>query len=105
MRRIVIAAAAAIFLIIVAVVGTRVSIVAIQPHDGLPDGVTLVMWRVGHLQFFDSAEAVCQRRFDVRPRGCRIGAAEALIGERGRTLFRLPYSDWVHSLSIDDATA
>lgn len=62
----------------------------VQPIGALPEGRTLVVWRVSGEPFFTSPDALCLERMDGVSLMCRMMAMdEAPID---RIIVRLPYS-------------
>jgi len=43
-------------------VATQLTFFAVQPISALPEGRTLVIWRLNTMKFIDSADAWCERQ-------------------------------------------
>ncbi len=87
----------------IAAIATYVStaLVTIQPIGAIPDGVTLWVWRTDAIEFVDSPDAICERRFGGVSPLCRLGAMVAL---RDRIIARLPYSETLYLWSTGGRT-
>jgi len=82
-----------ILLILVFIIGYfLIGFYSIQPIGAIPDGVTLVIFRAGtQLQFFDSADAMCERTMGGVSLLCRGMAISAIVENDVPILVRLPY--------------
>ena len=89
----------AIALILIA---TQVTFFAIQPIGAIPEGVTLVMLRGTGTQLFDSADAMCMRIQSGVSLLCR-GLVIGQVSKNGTVLFKLPYLEFIYSLSTGGA--
>lgn len=69
-----------------------VRIVVIQPIGALPEGVTVVVAGVRHVQLIDSPDAICNRHEGGVSLLCRAREAGALAN-KGKVLLRFPYSE------------
>lgn len=86
-------------LVIIAIASTQLlTIFVVQPIGAIPEGVTVVMLRMNKSKFIDSADAMCERQLGGVSLLCR-GATMAAMAKRGKILFRLPYSDFLYSIS------
>ncbi|BBK30280.1 hypothetical protein EDC65_2274 [Stella humosa] len=83
-------------------VATQWTFVSIQPIGALPEGATLVVWRRGKMQLFDGPDALCQRKMGGVSLLCRGMALAAFVGP-DKPIARLPYIDFVYSLSTGGA--
>lgn len=82
---------------------TQLTLFVIQPIGAVPEGRTLVIWRLGNLRFIDSADAVCQRetgRVNLLCRGAIMGG----VAKNADIIIRLPYSETLYKLSTGGAT-
>lgn len=91
-----------VLFIFVVLVATQITFFAVQPIGAVPDGVTIVMLRGQGTQLFDSADAMCMRIQDGVSLLCR-GVALGTIGKNATILFRLPYIDFIYTLSTGGA--
>jgi hypothetical protein len=74
----------------------------VQPLDALPEGGTLVVWRVGNEPFFNSPDATCLRMqgsVSLLCRGVAFGVAPT-----ERIVLRLPYQHWAYLWSTSSET-
>ena len=75
----------------------------IQPIGAIPKGTTIVYWRIGtNFDFVESADGLVQKTGDglsLLTRGLALATAAEPIVER--SLFRLPYSSFLYSLTTD----
>jgi len=95
-KRLVIWAAVLALLLVVAY--TQLTLFVVQPIGAVPEGRTLVMRRTGNLKFIDSADAVCEREAGGVSLLCR-GTILGTVAESDRILARLPYSEFLYSIS------
>ncbi len=75
-----------------------VRIFVIQPIGALPDGVTAVVSGVSGLNFIDSPDSFCEREQGYVNLMCR-GVVAGKVAKEGNILLRLPYSDFMYSLT------
>jgi hypothetical protein len=80
-----------------------VTFFVIQPIGAIPDGVTVLMWRVGDLQLFDSPDAICERKMSGVSLFCR-GIVAGKVASEASIIARLPYSQWLYELSTGGKT-
>ena len=88
---------------ILLIVCSQVTFFVIQPIGALPEGKTLVILRMNKTNFIDSADAMCEREMDGVSLLCR-GMMMAAIAEKGTILVRLPYSEFLYSISTGGKT-
>ncbi len=70
--------------------------VTIQPIGMIPDGITLMVVRVGtKVHFFDSPDGLCLRLNGELNLICRMAMISA-IGENTKIVLRLPYSKAIY---------
>ena len=82
---------------------TQITIFVIRPIGALPEGKTLIMLRMGAMDFIDSADAICARKMggvSLLSRGVVLGK----VGENATILARLPYSEGLYLLSTGGKT-
>jgi len=80
-----------ILIVLVVIFYFTVGFIAIQPIGAIPDGVTLVVLRLGtQIKFFDSPDAICERTMAGVSLLCRAMAMGALA-KNSTILFKLPY--------------
>ena len=84
--------------VLMVVVYTQVTFFVVQPIGAVPEGRTLMLRRMGKLEFIDSADAVCERETGSVNLLCR-GAILGAVARDGKVLARLPYSETLYSLS------
>jgi len=76
------------------------SFFVIQPIGAIPEGKTLLIKRVGKLNFIDSADAICDRTQGGVSLLCR-GIILGKIGKESEIYLRLPYSKFLYSISTN----
>lgn len=81
---------------------TQLTIFVIQPIGAVPEGRTLVIWRMGNLKFIDSADAACERQMGGVSLLCR-GGMLAGVANNADVIIRLPYSETLYLLSTGGA--
>lgn len=79
---------------------TQVTFFVVQPIGAIPEGKTLVMIRMNKTKFIDSADAMCAREMDGVNLLCR-GMMMMVVINKGTILFRMPYSQFLYSVSTD----
>jgi len=89
--------------ILMIVILSQVTLFVIQPIGALPEGKTLVILRMNKTNFIDSADAMCTREMNGVSLLCR-GMMMAAIANKGTILIRLPYSEFLYSISTDGKT-
>lgn len=90
-------AAAAIF------VTTQLTLFVVQPIGAVPEGRTVVIWRLNTMNFIDSADAWCERQTGGVNLLCR-GAVLAKLANEDVIIARLPYSEILYVWSTGDHT-
>jgi hypothetical protein len=84
-------------------VRTTLGVFVIQPIGAVPEGTTIVYWRLGtNFDFIESADGLVQKTgagLSLLTRGLALATAAEPIVER--SLFRLPYSSFLYSLTTD----
>lgn len=79
---------------------TQITFFVVQPIGAVPEGKTLVMLRMNKTKFIDSADAMCAREMSGVSLLCR-GMMMAAVINKGTILLRLPYSEFLYSISTD----
>ena len=85
-------------IILMIVFYTQITLFVVQPIGAVPEGRTLVMLRLNKTEFIDSADAMCEREMGSVSLLCR-GMMMAAVANKGTILFRLPYSEFLYSIS------
>ena len=70
---------------------TQLTLFVVQPIGAVPEGRTVVIWRLNTMKFVDSADAWCERQMGGVNLLCR-GAVLAKLGNEDVIIARLPYS-------------
>ena len=81
-------------------VATQLTIFVVQPIGALPEGRTLLIWRLNTMKFVDSADAWCERRIGSVNLLCR-GAVLAKLVKEDVVIMKLPYSEALYLWSTD----
>jgi hypothetical protein len=87
-----------LFIVIVAVTWSQVTVFVVPPIGAVPEGRTLIMSRLKGTQFIDSADAMCERIQGGVSLLCR-GMILGQIGQNATVYLRLPYSETLYSIS------
>lgn len=82
---------------------TQVTFFVIPPIGAVPEGRTLLIGRLNTVEFIDSADAMCERIQGGVSLLCR-GMVMATVVDKATILLRLPYSDWLYSISTGGKT-
>jgi len=89
-----------VILLLIAVIALGVSqlgFYTVQPIGGIPDGVTLVVWRASGEPFFNSPDALCLKIQGGVSLLCRgLAMTQAPVD---RIILRLPYMEWTYLMS------
>lgn len=80
-----------------------VTMFVIQPIGAVPEGRTILMWRLGSLRFIDSADAWCKRNMGEVTLLCRMGVLSR-VAKEGNIILRLPYSSTLYEWSTGGKT-
>lgn len=78
---------------------TQITLFVIQPIGAVPEGKTLVIPRVGEMNFIESADAICERKTGGVSILCRSMALAQIA--KSKIYMRLPYSETLYLLSTD----
>jgi len=89
--------------VITAVIGvlvayTQFTVFVVPPIGAVPEGRTIVISRLNKINFIDSADAMCERAQGGVSLLCR-GMMLAAVSKNATIYLRLPYSDWLYSIS------
>jgi|TARA_B110000971_G_C19751857_1_gene382357 hypothetical protein len=80
---------------------TTIGIFVIQPIGAIPEGTTIVYWRVGtNFDFVESADGLVQKTgagLSLFTRGIALAAAAEPVVQR--EIFRMPYSSFLYGLT------
>ena len=79
---------------------SKITVFVIPPIGAIPEGKTLIIYRLGNTKFIDSPDAMCQRIQGGVSLLCR-GVAIAAIANNNEILARLPYSNFLYEISTD----
>ena len=74
----------------------------VQPIGAIPDGRTVITWRLKGFKFIDSADGWCLRNVGSVSLLCRARAM-GMVAESDNILLRLPYSRRLYLWSTDGA--
>ena len=84
-------------------VTTQLTLFVVQPLGAVPEGRTLVIWRLNTMKFVDSADAWCERQMGGVNLLCR-GAVLAKLGNQDVIIARLPCSETLYLWSTGGHT-
>jgi hypothetical protein len=79
---------------------SQVTIFVIQPIGALPEGKTLIISRLDKTNFIDSADGMCERLQGNVNLLCRLAMMGA-VANNAKVYARLPYSEWLYSISTE----
>lgn len=79
---------------------TQVTFFVVQPIGAVPEGKVMLMLRMNKTKFIDSADALCVREMNGVSLLCR-GIMMAAVVNKGTTLIKLPYSEFLYNISTD----
>ncbi len=82
---------------------TQLTFFVVQPIGAVPEGRTVVIWRLTTMKFIDSADAWCERQTAGVNLLCR-GAVLAKIANEDVIIARLPYSETLYLWSTGGRT-
>ena len=82
---------------------TQLTLFVVQPIGAVPEGRTVVIWRLNTMKFVDSADAWCERQMGGVNLLCR-GAVLAKVGNEDFIIARLPYSETLYLWSTGGYT-
>lgn len=86
--------------IILIVFMSQITLFIIQPIGTIPEGKTLVIWKLNKTNFIDSADAMCIRETGSLNLLCRAMMMSAVIS-KSSVLLKLPYSSFLYNISTD----
>lgn len=82
---------------------TQLTLFVIPPIGVVPEGRTIVIFRLNKNKFIDSPDAMCERIQGGVSLLCR-GAILASVAENATILLRLPYSENLYLISTEGKT-
>lgn len=82
---------------------TQLTFFVVQPIGVVPEGRTVIIWRLNTMKFVDSADAWCQRQMGSVNLLCR-GAILAKLVNEDVIIVRLPYSETLYLWSTGGRT-
>ena len=82
---------------------TQLTFFVVQPIGVVPEGRTVIIWRLNTMKFIDSADAWCQRQMGSVNLLCR-GAILAKLVNEDVIIVRLPYSETLYLWSTGGRT-
>ena len=77
---------------------TQLTFFVVQPIGAVPEGRTLLIWRLNTMRFIDSADAWCERQQGGVSLLCRA-LVLGKVAESDAIVARLPYSETLYSIS------
>lgn len=85
--------------LVAAIIGAQfVTLFVVQPIGALPEGRTVVIYRLNNLNFVDSADAFCARKMGGVSLLCR-GIVIGQVAKQDNIIARLPYSKALYDIS------
>lgn len=75
-----------------------ITVFVVPPIGAVPQGRTVIMWRLNKTNFIDSPDAMCDRMQGGVSLLCR-GMTMAAVVQASTILVRLPYVDWLYLVS------
>jgi hypothetical protein len=87
-----------VFIIVIGIISTQVTIFVIQPIGMLPEGKTLIISKLNKTKFVDSADGICLRTIGEINLLCR-GAVLAAVINHSHIILKLPYSEFLYKIS------
>jgi hypothetical protein len=96
-------AASVITTTLAALAATQITFFIVQPIGAVPDGRTVVIWRLKTMKFIDSADGWCEREVGGVNLLCRAGVL-GKVGSEGVIIARLPYSETLYLWSTGGRT-
>ena len=82
---------------------TQLTIFIVQPIGAVPEGRTVVIWRLNTMNFVDSADAWCDRQMGGVNLLCR-GSVLAKLSDEDVIIARFPYSETLYLWSTGGHT-
>lgn len=82
---------------------TQLTLFVVQPIGALPEGRTVVIFRLNKTEFIDSPDAMCERIQGGVSLLCRMMVLGTVL-EKSTILLRLPYSEWLYEISTNGKT-
>lgn len=84
-------------------VTTQITLFIVQPIGAVPEGRTVVIWRLNTMEFIDSADAWCEREMGSVNLICRASVL-AKLGSEDVIIARFPYSETLYLWSTGGVT-
>lgn len=82
---------------------SQITLFVVPPIGAVPEGRTVVISRLNKTEFIDSPDAMCERIQGYVSLLCR-GMVLGTVLEKSTILLRLPYSEWLYSISTGGKT-
>lgn len=79
---------------------TQLTLFVVPPIGALPEGKTVVLWRLNKTKFIDSPDAMCERSQGGVSILCR-GVMLSGVVNKSNILMRLPYSETLYLVSTN----
>ncbi|RRJ34370.1 hypothetical protein [Pandoraea apista] len=95
--------ASIIAIVLVLALCSQITLFVVPPIGAVPEGKTVVISRLNKTEFIDSPDAMCERIQGYVSLLCR-GMALGAVLEKSTILLRLPYSEWLYSISTGGKT-
>ena len=89
-----------VFVLLITVIYTQITLFVIQPIGAIPEGKTLVIMKLNKTNFIDSADAMCVSEIGGVSLLCRMAMLSA-VSEKSTILLRLPYIEMLYKLSTN----
>jgi hypothetical protein len=89
-----------VFILLITIVFSQITLFAIQPIGAIPEGKTLVILKLNKTNFIDSADAMCVREIGGVSLLCRMSMLSA-VTEKSIILLRLPYIEMLYKISTN----
>lgn len=91
---------AAVLLIVIC---TQITLFVVPPIGAVPEGRTVIISRLNKTEFIDSPDAMCERIQGYVSLLCR-GVILGSVLQKSTIYMRLPYSEWLYSISTGGKT-
>lgn len=88
---------------LVVAICSQITLFVVPPIGAVPEGRTVVISRLNKTEFIDSPDAMCERIQGYVSLLCR-GMVLGTVLEKSTILLRLPYSEWLYSISTGGKT-
>ncbi|GFM64081.1 hypothetical protein Q1J52_02360 [Pseudomonas lijiangensis] len=87
-----------VLVVLAVTIYTQITIFVVPPIGAVPEGRTVIIWRLNKTNFIDSPDAMCDRIQGGVNLLCR-GFTMTAVVKNTEILARLPYSDSLYLLS------